>query len=148
MRLPATPLVRAPLAVRAALLLAATLLLGGCGGVRAADLFLVTRTGPSPGQRLELLVNEEGGVTCNGGAVHKLDDAQIVRARGIQEDLHDPASRSMRLPARAGSVFAYSVRDENGTVTFADNSAGQPHVLRQLALFVLQTAQQACGLPQ
>jgi hypothetical protein len=122
--------------------------LSGCGGVSAADLFLLTRTGPTPGQRLVLLVNEEGGVTCNGGPVHKLDDAQIVKARGIQEDLRTPAGENLRLPARPGSVFSYSLRDENGTVGFADNSAGQPRVFHDLALFVEQTAQQVCHLPQ
>ena len=42
----------------------------------------------------------------------------------------------------------YGVRDENGTVHFADNSCGQPKVLHELALFVLKTAQQVCGLPE
>ena len=131
----------------AALLVLAPVL-AGCGGVSAADLFLVTRTGPTPGQHLVLLVNEEGGVTCNGGAVHKLDDAQIVKARGIQEDLRTPAGEHLSLPAQPGSVFTYRLREENGTVSFADNSAGQPHVFRDLALFVLQTAQRVCHLPQ
>jgi hypothetical protein len=44
-------------------------------------------------------------------------------------------------------VFAYRVRDEAGSVSFADNSATQPKVLRNLALFVLQVAQQNCHLP-
>ena len=43
-------------------------LLAGCSGVKPADLFLVTRTGAVPGAPLTLLVNEEGGVTCNGHA--------------------------------------------------------------------------------
>jgi hypothetical protein len=135
-------------AALAAAMLVLAAALTGCGGVSAADLFLVTRTGPTPGQRLVLLVNEEGGVTCNGRPVRKLDDAQIVKAREIQEDLHTPAGENLHLPARPGSVFSYSVRDENGTVNFADNSAGQPHVFRDLALFVLQTAQQVCHLPE
>jgi hypothetical protein len=120
---------------------------GGCGGVRAADLFVVSRTGPAPGQRLTLLVNEEGGVHCNGAMRH-LSDPQLVQARALQEELHGPASAGMHLPAGPGSVFGYSVRDEAGTVTFADNSAGKPHVLSELALFVEQVATQVCGLPQ
>ena len=40
------------------------------------------------------------------------------------------------------------MRDADGTVRFADNSRGQPAVLRQLVLFVLQTAQQVCHLPE
>jgi hypothetical protein len=45
-------------------------------------------------------------------------------------------------------VTSYYVRDEAGTVRFSENSPGQPAVLRRLALFVLQTAQQVCHLPQ
>ena len=45
---------------------AAGLLLAGCGGVRAADLFLLQRSGNVAGAKLTLLVNEEGGVRCNG----------------------------------------------------------------------------------
>jgi hypothetical protein len=131
-----------------ALCLVAALAIGGCGGVRAADLFIVYRTGSSPQSRLTLLVNEEGGVRCNGGPTLKLQDPQIVQARAIQEELHDPASKHLSLPARAGSVLSYYLRDVDGTVRFSDNSAAEPRVLRQLALFVLQTAQQVCHLPQ
>jgi hypothetical protein len=128
--------------------LAAATLAGGCGGIKAADLFIVTRTGSTPQARLMLLVNEEGGVHCNGGPTLKLSDSQLVKARSIQEDLHDAAVGNLSLAPRAGSVLSYSVRDENGTVRFSDNSSGQPAVLRQLALFVLQTAQQVCHLPE
>jgi hypothetical protein len=128
--------------------LSAALLLCGCGGIIAPDLFIVYRTGPEPGRRLTLLVNEEGAVHCNGTSAPKLSDAALVQARGIQEDLHEPASRNLSLPAARGSVTSYYVRDEAGTVRFAENSPGQPAVLRRLALFVLQSAQQVCHLPQ
>jgi hypothetical protein len=127
---------------------ALALVAAGCGGVSAADLFIVQRSGSGPNARLTMLVNEEGRVTCNGGPTRHLSDAQLVRARGIQEDLHGPASSGLVLPPQPGSVLSYSVRDENGTVRFSDNSAGQPKVLRELALLVLQVAQQVCGLPE
>ncbi len=41
-------------------------------------------------------------------------------------------------------MLSYYVRDEDGNVRFSDDSRGQPAVFRQLALFVLQTAQQVC----
>jgi hypothetical protein len=127
---------------------ALALALAGCSnGVQAADLFLVTREGPAPGQRLVLLVNEEGGVTCNGKYAGKLDDAQIVESRGIQEDMEKPASENLRLAPAAKSVVRYHVRDANGTVEFSDNSPHQPSVLRKLQLLVLQAAQQVCHLP-
>ena len=126
----------------------ASILLASCGGVTAPDLFIVTRTGAGPHAHLTLLVNEEGGVNCNGGPTLKLADPQIVQARTIQEDLHEPSASHLVLAPRSGSVLSYSVRDEAGTVRFSDNSAAQPAVLRQLALFVLQTAQNVCHLPE
>jgi hypothetical protein len=127
---------------------AASIMLAGCGGVSAPDLFIVTRTGSGPDAHLTLLVNEEGGVNCNGGPTLKLTDPQIVQARAIQEDLHDPSASHLVLAPRPGSVLSYAVRDEAGSVRFSDNSASQPAVLRQLALFVVQTAQQVCHLPE
>jgi hypothetical protein len=128
--------------------LAAALVSAGCGGIIAPDLFIVYRTGPGPGVHLTLLVNEEGGVRCNGSSAPRLSDSQLVQARTIQEALHDPASKRLSLPAAPGSVTSYVVRTEAGTVRFGDNSPGQPAVLRRLALFVLQTAQLVCHLPQ
>jgi len=127
---------------------AAASLAAGCGGVTAADLFLVTRSGATPHAHLTLLVNEEGVVHCNGGAPLKLSDAQLVQARAIQEEMHGAATSNLALPANPGSVMSYAVRDEDGTVRFSDNSSRQPHALRQLALFVLQVAQQVCRLPE
>jgi hypothetical protein len=122
-------------------------LAAGCGGgVQAADLFIVYRTGATPQARLTMLVNEEGGVTCDGGPTHRLDDPQIIKARAIQEELQKPATAHAYLPPRAGSVFSYYLRDENGTVRFADNSVGQSKWMRELQLFVAQTAQQVCHI--
>jgi hypothetical protein len=120
----------------------------GCGGVVAPDLFIVSRSGAGLHADLTLLVNEEGGVNCNGGPTFKLSDPQIVTARAIQEELKESATSRLSLPPKPGSVLRYHLRDENGTVTFSDNSAGQSKVLHQLQLFVLQTAQQVCHLPE
>jgi hypothetical protein len=127
--------------------IAAASVLGGCGGIKAPDLFIVERTGDVAAARLTLVVNEEGGVRCNGGRTLKLSDSQLVEARAIQEDLHDLAAKQATLAARPGSVLSYYVREESGAVRFSDNSSGQPNVLRRLALFVLQTARQVCNLP-
>jgi hypothetical protein len=125
--------------------LLAALVLAGCSGVTAPDLFVVQRSGATPQAQLTLLVDEEGGVTCNGRAMQqKLADPQIVKAREIQEDLEKPSASHLSLPPRSGSVLHYYVRDESGTVRFSDNSAGQPSVLQKLQLFVLQTGQEIC----
>jgi hypothetical protein len=125
-------------------LLAATFL-GGCGGgVQAADLFVVTRSGTVPGGDLTLLVNEEGVVHCDGGSPLHISDSQLVLARGIQEELQEQTSKHLYLPPRPGSVFSYYLRDEEGTVRFSDNSVGQPKALRELQALVLQLAQGVC----
>jgi len=143
------PARRAGSSVAPAAAVACALLLGGCGGVTAPDLFVVQRSGSSSHARLTLLVDEEGGVTCNGRAARqKLSDAQIIKAREIQEDLEKPSARHLSLPPRRGSVLRYFVRDESGWVRFSDNSAGQPAVLQKLQLFVLQSSQEVCHLPE
>jgi hypothetical protein len=149
---------RLPTALRSRYLLALAALavvaaLGGCGGISAPDLFIVQRSGSGANAKLTLLVNEEGGVTCNGasaisGHKLKLSDPELVQARAIQEDLHNPASEHLSLSPAPQSVLSYRVRDEDGTVTFSDNSAGQPPVFRRMALFVLRAAQQVCHLPE
>jgi hypothetical protein len=127
--------------------LALALALGACGGIQAPDLFIVQRSGSVPGARLTLLVNEEGGVRCNGGTTLKLSDPALIEARAIQEEISGLTSKHLSLPAAPGSVLSYYLRDEHGTVSFSDNSPGQSAVLRRLALFVLQTAQRVCHLP-
>jgi hypothetical protein len=122
--------------------------LAGCGGIKSPDLFILTRSGSGPHAHLTLLVNEEGVVRCNGKLAGKLSDPQIVKARAITEDLEKPAAQHLALAAAPNSVLRYQLRDANGTVSFADNSAGQPKVLRELVLFVLQTSQEVCHLPE
>jgi hypothetical protein len=134
-------------ATSAVVVIVAATLCAGCGGIKAPDLFILQRSGSVPHAQLTMLVDEEGGVRCNGGASLRLSDPALVQARAIQEDLRGPASKNISLPARPGSVLSYYLRDENGSVRFADNSAGQPAAFRNLALFALQTAQQVCHLP-
>jgi len=131
---------RAPAGV-AALLLA--LLCASCGeSVELPDLFVVQRTGAGP--KLTVVVNEGGAVHCDGGPTRQLSDAQLVQARGLQEELQSASTKHLTLAPRSGSVFGYYVRDAEGTVRFSDNSAGQPSVLRHLAYFVLEVQQRVC----
>lgn len=124
------------------------LALNGCTGITAPDLFLVSRSGTGPGAKLTLLVNEEGGVRCNGAKPLHLSGHQLIFAREIQEELEKPSSSHLALAPRPGSVFSYYVRDANGEVRFSDNSSGQPQVLHKLALFVLEVGQGVCHLHQ
>jgi hypothetical protein len=134
--------VRSPVAA----VLVVTAALAGCGeSVELPDLFVVTRTGG--GEKLTVRINEGGIVHCNGGPVHRLSDPQLIQARGVTEELQTPSAKRLVLPPRPGSVFRYDLRDAEGTVRFADNSAHQPSALHHLQYLVLEVAQRVCGLP-
>ena len=137
------------MSARGLLVVAASLLVctfAGCG-VASADLFLVERSGPGSQPPLSVLVSEEGVVRCDRGAPVRLSDPMLIEARTLQEELHGPATRHLSLPSRPGSVFGYRVRDGEGSVSFADNSSGEPKVLERLQLFTLKVARSVCHLP-
>jgi hypothetical protein len=117
--------------------------LAACSGVASPDLFVVERSGG--GAPLNVVVSEEGVARCNRGAPQRLSNPALIEARTIQEELQEPASHHLSLPARPGSVYGYRVRDANGSVSFADNSTGEPKVLSHLQLFTLEVLQRICG---
>jgi hypothetical protein len=135
-KLPAAPL----------MLTAITLAAAGCGlGVTSADLFVLERTGQ--GHTISLLVNDGGTIRCNGGSPKPIPDPLLLAARDIATNLDKDAKAELRLPARAGSVYTYRLKLQDGTVAFADTSAATHHELSAAELFAAQTAHTICGLP-
>ncbi len=118
--------------------------LSGCLSVQAADLFLLTRTGPGP--RLTLLVNDGGTVRCNGGAAKPLPDKFLLQARDLASTLDNDAKRSLNLPRTANAVAMYTVKLKDGTISFPDTAARSHSELAQLELLTVQIAQGPCGL--
>jgi hypothetical protein len=125
----------------------ATLATAGCGQ-RAADLFVVHRSGGIPGARLALLVSDDGFVSCNGAEPRQLSGDQLLTARGIERDLGDLAADRVSLPPGPGAVLTYRVRTARGSVRFSDTSRGQRPVLFRTAAFVREVARRVCGLPR
>jgi hypothetical protein len=132
--------------VRRALLAGAVVaLVSGCGfDVASPDLFLLTRTGE--GKPLGLLVNDAGTIRCDGGRARKLSDPLLLRARDIATSLAEDAKRKLGIPASQKSAFHYTVKLQDGTISFPDTAAARHPELAQLELFAVQAAQQACGL--
>lgn len=120
----------------------------GCGfDVQAPDLFLLTRTGQ--GGRLTLLVNDGGTISCNGRHPRKLSDPLLLRARDLASSLGGDARRRLRIRPGANSVYRYTIRLQDGTISFPDTATagGRYPRLAQAELFTVQAVQQACGLP-
>jgi hypothetical protein len=138
-----------PAALAAAVL--AALVLAGCGQ-RAADLFVVERSGEVPGARLTLLLGDGGTVRCNGGPEREITSADLIEARAIARALNGteeepgPAREGSALPPGPGSILRYRVRSEGGTVSFADTSRRQPQAFFDLAKLTRDLAKRVCGL--
>lgn len=131
--------------MRRAALALLMVLLAGCGlNIQSADLFLLTRTGQ--GQQLTLLVSDDGTVTCNRGATRTLPDPLLLQARDLATSLNSDAQAHLHIASGPGSVFRYTIRLPDGTISFPDTAGGRHPTLAQTELFALQTAQQACGL--
>lgn len=114
----------------------------GCGlDVQTPDLFLVTRTGQ--GQPLSILVNYDGGVTCNGKAGKTLPDKLLLLARSLPGQLEADARKRLDLPSPPRSVYRFKVRLQYGTFSFPDTSSAHRPELARLEQFVLE-AQPDC----
>lgn len=129
-------------AAGAALIAAA--LLAGCGlDIEEPDLFQVTRSGP--GKPVTLLVNDSGTIACNGAKPISLPDPLLLQARDLATALGKDVNLHFARTAR--TVFTYTVKVQNGTLTFPDTAAGARHKeLSQLELFVLRAAANPCGI--
>jgi hypothetical protein len=122
------------------------LLLAGCGfDVQEPDLFLVTRTG-GQGQKLSLLVNDSGTISCDGGKPKPISDPQLLAARDLASSLNTDVMSKLKFPGSARSVYSYTVKVQNGTMSFPDTAALTHKELSDLELFVVQAAANPCGL--
>jgi hypothetical protein len=124
----------------------AALALGGCGGVQSPDLFAVSRDGGIPGARLDLIVSDNGTMRCNGRAGRLMPNQLLLDAREVKRLLAPDAKRGLTIAQTGNAVLTYSVRDEDGHVSFPDTAAASRPGLARLALFTRQSAQQVCGL--
>jgi len=137
---------RRHLRLTAAATIGAAALLSACGGVQSPDLFAVSRDGSIPGARLDLIVSDNGTVRCNGRTARMLPNQLLLDAREITRLLKPDAMHGLTLAQTGNAVLTYSVRDEDGKVSFPDTAAATRPGLARLALFTRQTAQQVCGL--
>ncbi len=122
--------------------------LAACGlDVQGPDLFLLTRSGQ--GSRLTLLVNDSGTIRCNGGSPRPLSDPLLLRARDLASALGGDAREKLKIAAPANSVYRYTIRLQDGTISFPDTAAagGRYPNLAQAEQFTIQAARQACHLP-
>jgi hypothetical protein len=132
-----------PIRVPGALLLAG-LFLSGCGlNVASADLFVLHRQGP--GGELVALLSDGGTIRCGTAAPKPLPDPMLLAARDLADALDKDVKANLHPAGRPGSVYAYSFKLTDGTLSFADTAAGAKHPeLGRAELLATQVAS-LCG---
>jgi hypothetical protein len=126
------------------LVLAGALALAGCGSP-AADLFVVKRSGADRNANLNLLVSDDGTVTCNGRK-HPISNDLLLRARELTRQLSEQAVLNLQLPPGPNSVLSYQARMQAGTVAFADTSRPLPQSFSKLTAFTKDISEDVCKL--
>jgi hypothetical protein len=102
--------------------LAAVTALAGCGfAVQSPDDFLLTRTGQGP--KLTLVVNDGGTIRCDGGKPHPISNALLISARDLVVNLDNDAKAKLRIAQAPNSVYSYTIRMQDGTISFPDTAA-------------------------
>jgi hypothetical protein len=118
-------------------------LLAGCGFAQTSpDLFVLQRSGP--GKPLTLLVNDGGTIRCDGGSPRSISSRMLIQARALADSLDKDAKARLHVAPRPGSVYRYTLKLQNGTVSFADTAAAGHHELGPAELFATQAAQGPC----
>ena len=126
--------------------LAALILLAGCGGSPAPDLFEVKRSGADANANLTLLVSDDGTVTCNHGKRTPIPNETLLRARELERDLSEQAELHLVLPPGPNAVLSYRVRMQAGTLGFADTSRPLPDAFARLTAFTSDVTERQCGI--
>jgi hypothetical protein len=125
-------------------LVALPAVLAGCGlNVQSPDLFLITRTGQ--GKPLTMLLNDSGTISCDGAKAKSIPDPLLISARDLATDLDNDAKAKLRIARTANSVTFYTIKLQDGTISFPDTAGGTHTELAEAELFVTQAGQQECG---
>jgi hypothetical protein len=122
---------------------AGAILIAGCGlNVQSPDLFVLTRAGA--GQKLTVLVNDSGTVSCNGAASKPLSDPLLLQARDLASNLDNDAKSKLRIAFGPRAVYRYTVKLQDGTISFPDTAGAAHRELAQAELFTTQIADGPC----
>jgi hypothetical protein len=123
---------------------AAALGLAACGlSLQSPDLFVLSRIGQ--GTKLTLLVNDSGTIRCAGAAAKPLPDPLLLRARDLAKALAGDAKAQLLIRSGPRTIYSYSIKLQDGTISFPDTAASDHPELAQAELFALDASHRACG---
>jgi hypothetical protein len=91
-------------------------------------------------------VSDDGTIRCDGGSAKPLPDRLLIQARDLAPTLNKDAKRGMHIASTSQSVARYTVRVQQGTISFPDTAARRHSELAQLELFAVESSQTPCRL--
>jgi hypothetical protein len=97
------------------------------------------------GKPLAILVNDAATIRCNGGPTTPLSDPLLLQARDLATNLDSDAKANLHIRPTPNSAYVYTIKLQNGTISFGDTAAGTHHELAAAELFAVEAAQGPCG---
>jgi len=123
--------------------LAAATALAGCGfDVQSPDDFLLTRTGQGP--KVTLLVNDSGTIRCDNGKQRPISNSALIAARDLAGNLDNDATAKLNIPQAPNSVYRFTIRMQDGTISFPDTAAAKHTELAPAEQFTLNALAGPC----
>jgi hypothetical protein len=125
-------------------LAAGVVVIGGCGlRVTSPDDFVLTRTGL--GRTLTMVINDSGTITCNASKPRPISGKLLIQARDLVTNLDADAKAGLKISSGKSTVFRYTIKLQDGTISFPDTAAATRSELGPAEEFALEAAQGPCS---
>jgi hypothetical protein len=125
-------------------LLAAALLVSGCGG-SAGDVLAIEVSGGSLGAKQTLIVTADGRGSCDQGTLHEIANDQLIAAQAVARDAKPLAEAGSVYTASRAGARQYLLRLPQGNVQWTEGRPGIPGALARAQLLALQLGRALCG---
>lgn len=123
-------------------LVAASVLVAGCGGGSGDLLSIEVAGGPDPA-RHTLVVSGDGRGSCDRGKLQALTSDQVIAAREIERDAGELARSAAAYPPRPGAR-RFALKTNDGVVRWSEGTPGIRTVLPRAQLLALQLSRELC----
>jgi len=124
-------------------LLAAALLVSGCGESAGDVLAIEVSGGPLPAKQI-LVVTVDGRASCDRGKLREIPNDQTTQARGIADDAKPLAEAGADYTTGRRGGRAYVLRLPQGSVRWTEGRPGIPAALAQAQLLALHLGRELC----
>jgi hypothetical protein len=129
-------------------LVGAGLALAGCGGT-AGDLIALRMSGGANGgvagaNGVRIVITNDGRARCNSGDLRQITSDDLLDAREVERDIYDLARRGRSYPPTRRGERRFEARTDDGSVRWAEASAGLPPVLSRVELLTLRLSRRLC----